>query len=91
MAAWNVTIWQFFYYSFFRYHHQPYKCPNATAAGSGNAAAAAPNPALFRVRLSVGNIEVMGEGNDYSREFPGNVSLYSLEKSGTKLLISPQT
>ena len=90
MIAYHVKFDDFFAI-FFRYHHQPYKCPNATATGSGNTAAAAPNPALFRVRLSVGNIEVMGEGKDASQEFSGNVSFYSLGKSGPKLLIFPQT
>ena len=48
------------FFLYFRYH-QPYKGPNAAGTGS-NSGSSASNP-VFRVRLSVGNIEVTGEGS----------------------------
>ena len=48
------------FFLYFRYH-QPYKGPNAAGTGN-NSGSSASNP-VFRVRLSVGNIEVTGEGS----------------------------
>ena len=48
------------FFLYYRYH-QPYKGPNAAGTGN-NSGSSASNP-VFRVRLSVGNIEVTGEGS----------------------------